>query len=463
MTGPSDRGGARRIDIAQRLDEGDWVPFQKLVLAFAALAFLVDGIANQALALAVPSLMQDWGLPRGAFASAIASGLVGLTIGAAVGGMLGDRFGRRAALIASVFVFGLMTVAAAYANSVSALIWIRLFDGLGIGAAIPNGAALISEFTPRRRRPLAIAIGMVFIAIGSVMAGLLAAPILPAFGWRGLFLVLGSIPLVLSLVFFLLLPESPLFLSRHENRKPELLKALRKCGQPLPEDCEIVGDDPAAKKAMPLRVIFEPEVRASTIAVWVAFFFCLLASYTMFSWVPAMLASLGFPVSLTSLGMTAFSVGGVLGGVTGGWLIEQVGSKKSVLSLAAGGVCGALLLGGLIGIGASDLTILFSALAVQGFFMSGLINGLYTLSTLIYPHYARATGVGAAAAVGRLGAIVSSYTGVIALQVGGASGYFFVIALSIAVSFVGIALVRHHISGSATPQRKRAPAPAKGS
>lgn len=462
MTGASGRGPARRVEIGQTLDEGDWVPYQKLVLAFAALAFLVDGIANQALALAVPSLMQDWGLPRDAFASAIASGLVGLTIGAAVGGLLGDRFGRRAVLIGSVFVFGLMTAAAAFADSVPALIWIRLVDGLGIGAAIPNGAALISEFTPRRRRPLAIAIGMVFIAIGSVMAGLLAVPILPAFGWRGFFLVLGAIPLALALVFLFVLPESPFYLSRFPNRRPELLKVLSRCGISVPEGCEIMGGDLSAKASLPLRVIFEADVRASTIAVWVAFFFCLLASYTMFSWVPAMLASLGFPVSLTSLGMTAFSAGGVIGGVTGGWLMERLGSKRSVLGLAAGGIVGALLLAGVVQAGADDLALLAAALVFQGFFMSGLINGVYTLSTLIYPPHARATGVGAAAAVGRLGAIVSSYTGVIALQVGGAAGYFFVIALSIAVSFAGVALVRHHIPGSVAPLHKRAPAPAKG-
>ena len=182
----------RGVDIGQTLDDGDWAPFQKFVLALAALAFLVDGIANQVLGLAVPALMQDWGLPREAFANVTAIGLVGLTIGAATGGMLGDRFGRRAVLIASVFVFGAMTLAVAFTHQVSDLFWIRLVDGIGIGAAIPNGSALISEFTPKRRRPLAIAIGMAFIAIGSVMAGLIATPLLPTIGWRGLFVTLGA-------------------------------------------------------------------------------------------------------------------------------------------------------------------------------------------------------------------------------------------------------------------------------
>ncbi|MBL8552131.1 MAG: MFS transporter [Hyphomonadaceae bacterium] len=449
----------RGVDIGQTLDAGAWTAFQKLVLALASLAFLVDGIANQVLGLAVPALMRDWGLPREAFATVTAIGLVGLTIGAAAGGMLGDRLGRRTVLIASVFVFGAMTVAVAFTHQVSDLFWIRFFDGIGIGAAIPNGAALISEFTPKRRRPLAIAIGMAFIAIGSVLAGLAATPLLPTVGWRGLFITLGAIPLALSLIFFLLLPESPLYLARHPKRKADLLRVMRRCGLPLAPDSTIIGDDPNAKKAAPLRAILEREVRSSTIAVWVAFFFCLLASYTMFSWVPAMLASLGFPLSMTSLGMTAFSTGGVIGGIVGGWLIERLGSRTAVLGQTAGAIVGALMLAGLVGMGASDIAILFWALAFMGFFLSGLINGLYTLSTLIYPPQVRATGVGSAAAVGRLGAIVSSYTGPIALQVGGASGYFFVIAAALAVSFIGVALVNRHIAANqSSPAEQKAAA-----
>jgi len=448
-------------NIASVLDDGAWAPYQKLVLALAALAFLMDGVANQALGLAVPSLMSDWGLSRDSFASVTAIGLIGLTIGAVAGGVLGDRYGRRIMLVGSVLLFGVMTLAASAAGNITTLFWLRLFDGLGIGAAIPNGAAIISEFTPLRKRPLAIAIGMVFIAIGSVFAGLVATAVLPALGWSGLFLVLGLAPIAIGVLFLLVLPESPIYLARHPHRKPHLLKIMGKCGLHLNPDAENAPPNAGPKKKTPLAVLFHSDVRFSTIALWIAFFFCLLASYSMFSWVPAMLAGLGFPLSMTSLGMTAFSAGGVVGGVLGGWLIEKFGSKASVLGQSAGGVCAALLLGGLILTGYDSEAILFSALAFEGFFLSGLLNGLYTLSAFIYPDFARATGVGAAAAIGRIGAIASSYTGVIALEMGGASNYFLVIAISIAITFFGLVAVRSHIPASDPPAGRKQSAPAE--
>jgi MFS transporter, AAHS family, 4-hydroxybenzoate transporter len=448
-------------NIASVLDDGAWAPYQKFVLALSALAFLMDGVANQALGLAVPSLMVEWNLPRESFAGVTAVGLIGLTIGAIGGGVLGDRFGRRIMLVGSVLLFGVMTLAASMASDISTLFWLRLFDGLGIGAAIPNGAAIIAEFTPFRRRPLAIAIGMVFIALGSVFAGLIASAVLPALGWSGLFLVLGLAPIAIGIVFLLLLPESPIYLSWHPHRKPHLLKVMSRCGLRLDPETEIVPPDTAPQKKTRLSVLFRTDVRSSTIALWIAFFFCLLASYTMFSWVPAMLASLGFPLSMTSLGMTAFSAGGVFGGIASGWLIEKLGSRPSVLGLSACGVAAALLLGGLIFTGYDSEVILFSALAFEGIFLAGMLNGLYTLSAFIYPNFARATGVGAAAGAGRVGAIASSYTGVLALEFGGATAYFGVIAISIAISFLGLAAIRSHIPASSPPAGRKQQVPAE--
>jgi AAHS family 4-hydroxybenzoate transporter-like MFS transporter len=171
------------------------------LLVFAALAFGVDGMANQVLGLAIPALIRDWGASRAAFAPVAALGLIGVAVGAALGGMLGDRFGRRAGLIGSVLLFGLMTTGTAFAHGMTSLTCLRLLAGLGIGGAIPNGAALISEFTPAHRRSLAIALGMVFIPVGGLLAGIVATAMLPQFGWRGLFLIAGALPLLLALVF----------------------------------------------------------------------------------------------------------------------------------------------------------------------------------------------------------------------------------------------------------------------
>ena len=432
------------VDVAAAIDQARWSRYQKLSLALIASAFAVDGLANQALGLAIPALIAEWHVTRAAFASIAGAGLIGVTLGAAAGGIIGDRIGRRLGLIGSVFIFGLMTIVAAGTASTGQLLIVRFIGGIAIGAALPNGAALIAELTPLRQRSLAIAIGMMFIAVGGLLASVLGALILPPFGWRNYFLLSGCLSVVLGVLFIATLTESPLFLARHPQRRTALLALLRRVEIHVASDCTLTDRSPASDRP-PVALLLQKGMRRNTLALWVGFFFCLLASYTMFSWAPTMLASQGFNVSQSSIGMSAFSLGGVVGGLLGGWLIGLVGSRVSVLALAAGAAIGALVLGALAHGTGGSFTVLLLALLCEGLFIAGLTNGVYTLAAFIYPPYAKATGVGAAAAVGRIGAVVSSYTGVIALQLGGASSYFLVIALAALLSFVGIAGIRAHV------------------
>jgi MFS transporter, AAHS family, 4-hydroxybenzoate transporter len=442
---------ASAIDIGQTLDAGLWSRYQKWLLAFAALAFGVDGLANQVLGLALPALIADWHLSRGAFAPVAALGLIGVAIGAAIGGILGDRVGRRVGLIGSVLLFGIMTTATTFVDGMSGLLVLRLLAGLGIGGAIPNGAALISEFTPFRHRSVAIAIGMVFIPVGGLLAGILGTYALPAFGWRGLFLVSGALPVLLALLFMFVLPESPRFLARHEHRRVELRVLLERCGHRFAVDAVFL-DPNLQNRTSPFGALFGAGMLGNTLALWLGFFFCLLASYTMFSWVPTMLAGQGFGLAMTSVGMTAFNLGGVVGGVAGGWLIGRFGSRASVIALAAGSVAGALWLGLMPAEPGLGIARMLCSLVVEGVFIAGLHNGLYTLAAFIYPPFVRATGVGAAAAVGRIGAVLSSFTGVLTLEWAGAAGYFIVIAGATAVALVSVALVRTHIPRTQRPE-----------
>lgn len=438
---------AHRLDIGAAIDNAPWNAFQKLTLGLIALAFFVDGIANQALGLAIPALVAEWQVSRAAFASVAGAGLIGVTIGAALGGMLGDRFGRRSGLIGSVLVFGAMTFAAAYVDTLNQLLVVRFFDGLGIGAALPNGAALIAELAPKKHRSMAIALGMVWIGVGGLMASLLAAVVLAELGWRGYFMIAGAVPLALTFAFVAWLPESPLFLARRPHRRPALLKLLRRLQIDAAEDCEFVDNTPPHQRT-PLGTLLEAGMRRNTFALWAGFFFCMLGSYTMFSWAPTMLSTRGLDVSQTSFGMSAFNLGGVVGGLLGGWLLDRIGSRVSMLGLAAGAAIGALILGALSLIDSRSFEILLVALLFAGVCLGGLTNGVYALAAHIYPPFAKATGVGAAAAAGRIGAVISSYTGVLALQLGGASGYFLVIAVAEILAFIAIAAIRHHVPRS---------------
>lgn len=448
------------LDLDHLLESGRWTGFQKRLLVLAALAFAVDGLANQVLGLALPALIHDWGVPREAFAPVAALGLIGVALGTAAGGMLGDRFGRRSGLIASVLLFGVMTAASAAAHAVDTLMWLRFAAGLGIGGAIPNGAALIAEFTPAHHRSFAIAAGMVFIPVGGVLAGAIGTYALPLWGWRGIFLVSGALPVMLAAVFTAALPESPRFLAGRPASHAKLIRLLGRCGHAV-DGASSFATEQEGRRHTPLAALLGQAMRADTLALWTAFFFCLLASYSMFSWVPTMLMGQGFNLRATSVGMTVFNIDGMVGGISGGWLIGRFGSRVAVLGVAAGATFGAVALGVMPINPGHGLSLALGALIIEGFFIGGLNNGMYTLATFLYPPFVRATGVGAASAVGRIGAVLSSFTGVLALGLGGASGYFIVIAIATGIAFIATALVRRQIPrrGARLPELRPAQSP----
>src|SRR6185503_3365689 len=111
----------KTVDVGAVLDEGRWSGYQKLLILGTALTIILDGIDNQLLGNAIPTLMREWSLPRPAFTTVLALGPLGMMIGGAIGGMLGDRIGRRSALLFSVLSFAGLTLAISGANGIFSL------------------------------------------------------------------------------------------------------------------------------------------------------------------------------------------------------------------------------------------------------------------------------------------------------------------------------------------------------
>lgn len=444
IPGPASLAGAVETrDLAQLVDEAPWSTYQKWLLGCFALVFAVDGLANQSLGIALPALIADWGGARAAFAPVAASNLAGVALGSILGGLIGDRIGRRWALISAIFLFGLMTAAGGLTHSVTQLILVRFIDGVGIGAAIPNGAALISEFTPASRRGRAIAIGMVFIPIGGILAGMLGAGVLQMLGWQAMFFISGALPMLLALAFIRFLPESPGFLLR-AGRPEVVARVLERCGIQL--DARQVYSTPPghASLAGPLGTLLARAFRRQTLLLWGGFFTCLMASYTIFSWVPTMLHTLGFDLTLTSLGITTFHIGGAVGALFSGVLVDRKGFSSAHMTLAAAAAVVAMVMAVMLHQNITIALLVLPMILTLGFCMAGLHNTLYTLAAETYPTAARATGVGTASATGRLGAVLSSYTGVISLDIGGSGAFFGVIAILLALcGLAGLAARKH--------------------
>ncbi len=448
----------KSVDIAPLLDDGRWTPYLMLLVGLTALAIVFDGADIQLLGLAIPSMGKEWGVEREAFASLFAVGMVGMMIGGSTAGLIGDRVGRKTALIGSVTVFGVATLAMSKVNGVDALGLLRLLAGLGLGGAMPNAAALASEYVPRRKRYVAVTLTIVCVPLGGMLAAYLAGLILPAFGWRGLFVVGGLIPMGLALQLLFLLPESPRFLVTRQQRWPELRNFLRRAGHAIPAEMGLTDstEKPAARGSLP--ALFVPALLRDTLALWGAFLSCMLAVYTCFNWLPTLLTKAAMNVSD---GMLAFNLGGVFGALGGGFLISRLGSKPVMLTLAGGAVVVGVLMANMTMSSGSAVTLMLvlldgnltmgpgSATTLMLVLLGCMINAvqvtMYALAAHVYPAAVRATGVGSAASFGRVGGLLSSYTGVWALQGGGTGTYFYFLASAMAVSLVALALVTHHV------------------
>ena len=439
------------IDIGRAIDEGQWTGYQKLVLLLVGCAIIFDGFDNQSLGLAAPAIIRDWGISKEMLAPILAFGQVGMMVGTAFGGMLGDRVGRKMALIGSVIVFGLATVLMSFAPDVTTLGVLRVIAGLGLGGALPNAAALVSEYTPARNRSLAVTASIVCVPLGGVIGGLIAAWLLPATGWQSLFALAGGIPLAIAILLAFALPESARFMLARDGDTPRLRATLKRMGLSVPDGTRLIdstsGNAVGGKSSA--RDLVSGEYRGDTFALWGAFGFCLLAIYAGFSWLPTMLSDAGYDLALSSTGLMAFNLGGVIAALGSAWLIGYSGSRIPMVTMAIGGLVTAIILFLFPLTPAQPLIIMILALGLLGGFVNGVQTTLYALAAHIYPVGIRASGVGAASSIGRIGAISSSFIGAAMLTALGSAGFYALMILAMGATTVALMLIRRHSARTA--------------
>jgi AAHS family 4-hydroxybenzoate transporter-like MFS transporter len=442
---------ATRVDVEVAIDEGRWTGYQKLCVLGTALAIVLDGVDNQLLPNAVPTLIKEWGRPRGDFVGALSYGPFGMMIGGLLGGFLGDKLGRRTALLGSVLTFAVLTFALAFAGSIEMLGLLRFLAGVGLGGAMPNAATLASEYVPRKQRPFAVTLTIVCIPLGGVLAGELAARIIPSHGWRALFVVGGVIPLVLAAALWKLLPESPRFMARRRERWPELTRVMRRSGHDLPDDTEYAESTTARPPVtrVPIGTLFGRAYLRDTLALSASFFFCLLTNYLVILLLPVVLTSAqnGFAQPVASRALAMSNVGGIAGALLGAVLIQKLGSRVTMLGMSALAVgCGLIL--ARADIDPDNPLFLLAMLALTGGLLNGVQTTMYALAAHVFPTDVRSTGVGFTVAVGRVGNALAAPVANLAFTRGGNVGYFGSWGVLMGVVLVALALVSRHVPGN---------------
>jgi AAHS family 4-hydroxybenzoate transporter-like MFS transporter len=420
---------ASLVDVAGFIDQQPVGGFQiKLLLTCAAVLFL-DGFDTQAIGYVAPALAKEWGLSKAALGPVFSAGLFGLMIGALVFGPLADRIGRKKIIIFSTLAFGIGTFATAFIGDVNTLLAIRFLTGLGLGGAMPNAIAMTSEFSPHRRRATMVMVMFCGFSIGAALGGLLAAALIPQFGWRSVFLVGGVAPLLLVPILALRLPESARFLAltgRAQARVAELLGQIDPRANFTPATQFVVHEPQLT--GMPVLHLFRERRTLPTLLLWVVFFMSLLDLYFLANWLPTVLNDLGASVSSAALIGSMLQVGGVVGTFALGSIIDRFSFRALALVYFV-----AVFAVGAIGQLGHSVALVTAAIFAAGFCIVGGQIAANALAAGFYPTSVRATGVGWALGIGRVGSIVGPLVGGALLTAKWSTGSVFLAAATAAM------------------------------
>jgi MFS transporter, AAHS family, 4-hydroxybenzoate transporter len=397
---------AAALDVRQVLDERPLGGFQRMVIVLCGLIVLLDGFDAQVMGYVAPALGPALHLTRPEVGQIISSGLFGMMIGALAFGPIADRIGRRPVLLICPLIFGAGSLLTATASSYGGLMAFRVLTGLGMGGAMPNAIALTAEFMPRRSRAISVTAMFCGFSIGAAVVGWIAAAVIPRWGWQGVFVIGGALPIAITAVSFALLPESIRFLLRRRPGDPRARDYFGKIAPDAPAGELILSDEGARGDAV-VKQLFVAGRQWVTPLLWVMFFTNLLDLYFVNSWMPSILKDVGIEQDSAIKIATLFQVGGTVGALVIGWLVDRNLSFRILASAYfAGAVCVFL-----IGESGSSVTWLIITVFASGFAVIGAQNGANAISAEIYPTEARATGVGWALGIGRIGSIIGPTLG----------------------------------------------------
>jgi MFS transporter, AAHS family, 4-hydroxybenzoate transporter len=423
--------------IDRALDSTKITAFQSAIIGLCALTAMIDGMDTQAIGLVAPAIASDWHVPAAAFGPVFGSSLFSGLIGALVAGQAGDRFGRRPVLISCIFLFTLGSLATPLTHSISGLLIVRLVTGFGLGGALPIIISITSEFSPKRLRLNIVALMYCGFPFGSVLGGVLAAQLIPRFGWPIIFYIGGVVPSILLPTVALIVPESISFLAA--NGKRDKVEALSKRLGLQIDDLTVNQSYPQARATV--RRLFVEDRAIGTLLLWTTLFLSLLLTVFLVSWMPLVTHNAGLGIKSAVLGVAALNLGGIVGCFFIGWISKRFGSIVPIaVAYALGGAAV-----GLIGFVVQSGQILLTVAFVAGILTVGSQMCAVALCASFYESALRSTGVGWALGFGRIGAVIGPVIGGVLIAQHVATPILFLIAgavsLGASASVFGIARI----------------------
>lgn len=420
--------------------------YQWGIIAVCGLLYIVDGFDILVMAFTAHAISESWSLGGSQVGVLISCGLAGTALGSFFVAPFGDRFGRRTVILVSLAIAGFCMIFSACAANALQLGCLRFVTGICIGGILTNCNVLTSEYSSIKWRSLTICLLSTGYAIGATLGGVLAMYVEKRFGWRVVFLIGGLLSLMSLLVAIAALSESLYFLI---NRKPR--NCLRKiqsirAKMQLPELSSITMEHPASTKIKAYAHLFKGESRMATFLLWTALYCLMFGFYYILTWTPKVLTNSGLSNEQGISAGVVINFGAMFGTIVFGFL----GTRYNIKSLQVFFLLSTAVLVVVFGFSLGHLGLALILGLVVGIFGVGATAGLHTIAPMIYESSHRATGVGLAIGIGRLGSMSSPIVAGMLLDQGWKpTSLFFLVGVVLVISAIAVVLMKEITSSCA--------------
>ncbi|MBP6862748.1 MAG: MFS transporter [Neisseriaceae bacterium] len=420
------------LNVTTVIDEQKLGRRQIMILLMCGLLMILDGFDIQAIGYVAPAIMQEWNLDKAVLGPIFGAGLFGLLLGSLIFSVASDKLGRRPVLIGTTFFFALCMLITPLASTVEQLAWIRFITGLGLGAIMPNTMALSGEITPKHQRISVMMLISGGFTAGALLGGLVAAAIIPRWGWESVFFLGGILPLLLGIVMVFTLPESLQFLKTKPENTPKIKKTLRSFFPQLAMDERTqIEASVSTESKVPFVALFQHNRTFFTLTIWLISLLNMIGLYFLSNWLPTLAKTSGFDLEQALLLGAMLQLGGLSGTVLLGRWIDKNGFYKILVPSFVLATCSVGLIGMLVG----STAALFATVFVAGFTVIGSQPAINALAANFYPTELRTTGVGWSLGIGRIGSVIGPVLGgqLVAMNLGMSSLFVFVAIPSVAI------------------------------
>ncbi|NML27892.1 MFS transporter [Zoogloea dura] len=413
------------IDIQKLADEAKFNRFHALVLFWCALIIVFDGYDLAVAGVAMPAIMKDMGVSPTQAGFMASSALFGMSFGAIFLGTLSDRIGRRGVIVMCLVLFSVFTAAAGLAGDPVSFGAMRFLAGLGIGGVMPNVIAEMSEYAPRRMRATLITLMMCGYAVGGILAAWLGKEMIAEHGWQSVFYA-GLAPIVLIPFILRSLPESMPYLLRSGRLDAlrSIAARLDPANPPAPSASFALADAGPSGQA-PVQQLFSEGRGMGTLMLWTTYFMCLFMVYALSTWLTKLMANAGHSLGSAMTFVMVLNLGSIVGALGGGWLADRFRIKHVLVVMCLLAFASISLLGQPL-----PTALLYVMVGLAGATTIGTQTVTHACTGQFYPMAIRATGLGWALGIGRVGAIIAPIL----------IGLLVSLALPLEMNFIAIAL-----------------------